>query len=70
VKTAEVKDAPFARRAVTPEDELPLALRAVGLVCDDITTAVVMHLHTDHLHGAVHLTTSGEVDLLCRCVRI
>lgn len=61
-ETAKVKDAPFARHTVTPEDELPLALRAVGLTCEDITTAVVTHLHPDHFHGAVHLTTSVLVN--------
>jgi glyoxylase-like metal-dependent hydrolase (beta-lactamase superfamily II) len=61
-ETADVKDAPFARHTVTPEDELPLALRAVGLACEDVTTAVVTHLHPDHFHGAVHLTTSVLVN--------
>jgi N-acyl homoserine lactone hydrolase len=61
-ETADVKDAPFARHTVAPEDELPLALRAVGLACEDVTTAVVTHLHPDHFHGAVHLTTSVLVN--------
>ncbi|MDQ2760449.1 MAG: MBL fold metallo-hydrolase [Actinomycetota bacterium] len=61
-ETAQVKDAPFARHTVTPEDELPLALHAVGLACEDVTTAVVTHLHPDHFHGAVHLTTSVLVN--------
>jgi glyoxylase-like metal-dependent hydrolase (beta-lactamase superfamily II) len=61
-ETADVKDAPFAHHTVTPEDELPLALRAVGLTCDEITTAVVTHLHPDHFHGAVHLTSSVLVN--------
>ena len=56
-ETAEVNDAPFARHTVTRNDELPLALRAVGLACEDVSTAVVTHLHPDHFHGAVHLTT-------------
>ena len=61
-ETAEVRDAPFARHTVTPEDELPSALDAVGLGCKDVTTAVVTHLHPDHFHGAVHLTTSVLVN--------
>lgn len=56
-ETADVEDAPFARHTVTPEDELPNALRGVGLACADVTTAVVTHLHPDHFRGAVHLTT-------------
>ena len=39
-ETAEVRDAPFARHTVTPEDELPSALDAVGLGCKDVTAAV------------------------------
>ncbi len=62
-ETAEVKDAPFARHTVTPKDELPLALCAVGLASEDVTTAVVTHLHPDHFHGAVHLTTSVLVNV-------
>ncbi len=61
-ETADVKDAPFARHTVTPHDELPFALRAVGLACQDVTTAVVTHLHPDHFHGAVHLTIPVMVD--------
>jgi N-acyl homoserine lactone hydrolase len=61
-ETAEVKDAPFARHTVMPEDELPFALGAIGLACKDVTTAVVTHLHPDHFRGAVHLTTSVLVN--------
>ena len=56
-ETTAARDAPFARHTVTPEDELPIALRAARHACQDITTAVVTHLHPDHFHGAVHLTT-------------
>jgi transposase len=62
VAAPDVKDAPLARHGVMPEDELPLALGAVGLACEDVTTAVVTHLHPDHFHGAVHLTTSVLVN--------
>jgi len=54
-ETAAVKDTPFARHAVTPADELPAALRALGLRCADVTTAVTTHLHPDHFHGAEQL---------------
>jgi N-acyl homoserine lactone hydrolase len=60
--TADVKDAPFARHVITLQDELPFALRAVGLACEDVTTAVVTHLHPDHFHGAIHLSTSVLVN--------
>lgn len=61
-ETADVKDAPFARHSITLDDELPLALRDLGLACQDVTTAVVTHLHPDHFHGAVHLTTPVAVN--------
>lgn len=53
---ADPKDTPFARHRVEPEDELPGALRAVGFAPEDVTTAVVTHLHPDHYDGAAHLT--------------
>jgi glyoxylase-like metal-dependent hydrolase (beta-lactamase superfamily II) len=55
-ETAGVRDAPWARHQVTPEDELPHALDAIGMTPGDVTTAVVTHLHPDHYDGAVHLT--------------
>jgi glyoxylase-like metal-dependent hydrolase (beta-lactamase superfamily II) len=61
-ETVDVKDAPFALHTVTREDELRLGLRAVGLACEDVSTAVVTHLHPDHFHGAVYLTTSVLVN--------
>jgi N-acyl homoserine lactone hydrolase len=61
-ETADVKDAPFARHTVTPDDELPAAMRTIGLTCQDVTTAVVTHLHPDHFHGALHLTTAVLVN--------
>jgi N-acyl homoserine lactone hydrolase len=54
---ADPKDAPFARHAVTSQDELPAALDAIGLTPADVTTAVVTHLHPDHYRGTVHLRT-------------
>ncbi|MEU1998017.1 N-acyl homoserine lactonase family protein [Nocardia gamkensis] len=56
-ETAGVKDLPFARYHVTPEDELPHALAAIGLTTADIDLAIVTHLHSDHVDGAVHLRT-------------
>lgn len=55
-ETAGVKDPPFARHLVTVEDELPHALGALDLTPEDITTAIVTHLHPDHFDGTVHLT--------------
>ena len=55
-ETAGVKDLPFARHHVTPEDELPHALRAINLTPADVTTAIVTHMHPDHYDGTVHLT--------------
>ena len=54
-ETAAVRDIPFARFAVRPEDELPRALRAIGVEAGDIDLAVLTHLHGDHMDGAVHL---------------
>jgi glyoxylase-like metal-dependent hydrolase (beta-lactamase superfamily II) len=54
-ETAGVHDIPFARFDVTPEQELPGVLAAAGLSIDDVDSAVVTHLHGDHMDGAVHL---------------
>lgn len=52
---SQVKNLPFARYAVTADDELPAALAAIGLAPDDIDIAVVTHLHSDHVDGAAHV---------------
>jgi N-acyl homoserine lactone hydrolase len=54
-ETAGVNDVPFARHAVTPDDELPAALAALGLTVADVDEVVLTHMHGDHMDGAVHL---------------
>ena len=54
-ETANVNDVPFARFQVRPEDELPGAFAAAGLDLGDVDTAVLTHMHGDHIDGAVHL---------------
>ena len=54
-ETADVRDIPFARFDMTPQQELPDVLAAAGLSIDDVDSAVVTHLHGDHMDGAVHL---------------
>jgi len=54
-ETANVRDIPFARFEVTPEQELPGALAAVGLAIEDVDTVVLTHMHGDHMDGAVHV---------------
>jgi N-acyl homoserine lactone hydrolase len=48
---AGVRDAPFARFTVAPEDELAPGLRAVGIDPADVRTVVLTHLHGDHMNG-------------------
>lgn len=54
-ETAAVNDIPFARFQVGSADELPAVLSAAGLAIDDVDTAVLTHMHGDHVDGAVHL---------------
>jgi N-acyl homoserine lactone hydrolase len=54
-ETAAVRDIAFARFDVPPDQELPGALAAAGLALEDVDTAVVTHMHGDHMDGAVHL---------------
>jgi glyoxylase-like metal-dependent hydrolase (beta-lactamase superfamily II) len=54
-ETAAVTDIPFARFDVGPDQELPGALAAAGLALADVETAVLTHMHGDHMDGGVHL---------------
>ncbi len=54
-EVAAVNDVPFARFDVTESDELPGALKTIGLSPDDIDEVVLTHMHGDHMDGAVHL---------------
>jgi glyoxylase-like metal-dependent hydrolase (beta-lactamase superfamily II) len=54
-ETAGVRDIPFARFSVRPEDELPAALASIGLTVADVDTVVLTHMHGDHMDGAAHL---------------
>jgi N-acyl homoserine lactone hydrolase len=57
-ETAAVRDIPFARFDVTPEQELPAALAAAGLDPAAVETAVLTHMHGDHMDGGIHLRGS------------
>jgi N-acyl homoserine lactone hydrolase len=54
-ETASVKNIPFARFEVTPEQELPGAMAAAGLSLDDVAEVVLTHHHGDHVDGLVHV---------------
>jgi N-acyl homoserine lactone hydrolase len=54
-ETAAVNDVPFARFEVTAAQELPGALAVAGLRLADVSTAVLTHLHVDHMDGGVYL---------------
>lgn len=54
-ETAGVRDIPFAKFDVRPEQELPGALSAAGLSIDGVDTVVLTHMHGDHMDGGVHV---------------
>jgi N-acyl homoserine lactone hydrolase len=54
-EAASVRNVPFARFEVTPEQELPHALDAAGLSQDDVSEVVLTHHHGDHVDGLVHV---------------
>ena len=54
-ETAAVRDIPFARFDVPPDQELPTVLGAAGLSVSSVDTVVLTHMHGDHIDGAVHV---------------
>ena len=48
-ETADVRDLPFCRFSVRPEDELRAQL------AEEVDTVVLTHMHGDHVDGCVHL---------------
>jgi len=54
-ETAAVRNVPFARFEVTPEQELPGAMAAAGLSPQDVSEVVLTHHHGDHVDGLVHV---------------
>jgi N-acyl homoserine lactone hydrolase len=54
-ETASVRNIPFARFEVAPHHELPAVLAAAGLGIADVDTAVLTHMHGDHMDGGVHV---------------
>jgi glyoxylase-like metal-dependent hydrolase (beta-lactamase superfamily II) len=54
-ETAAARNVPFARMEVTPDQELPGALAAVGLALGEVSEVVLTHAHGDHIDGLVHV---------------
>jgi N-acyl homoserine lactone hydrolase len=61
-ETAAVRNVPFARFQVTPEQELPGALAAAGLQLQDVSEVVLTHAHGDHIDGLVHLRGRAKIN--------
>jgi glyoxylase-like metal-dependent hydrolase (beta-lactamase superfamily II) len=57
-ETADVRDIPFARFQVSPDQELPHLLSGIGLDLADADQVVLTHMHGDHMDGAVHVRGS------------
>jgi N-acyl homoserine lactone hydrolase len=61
-ETAAVRNIPFARFEVTPEQELPAAVAAAGLSLDDVSEVVLTHHHGDHVDGLVHVRAPVRIN--------
>jgi glyoxylase-like metal-dependent hydrolase (beta-lactamase superfamily II) len=61
-ETATARDVPFARFAVTVEQELPGALAGAGLSPADISEVVLTHHHGDHVDGVIHVSAPVRVN--------
>lgn len=48
---ADVRDTPFSRFEVGPEEEIAPQLRERGIEPGDVRTVVITHLHGDHVDG-------------------
>jgi N-acyl homoserine lactone hydrolase len=60
-ENATVRNVPFARFQLTPEQELPAAFAAAGLSLDDVSEVVLTHHHGDHVDGLVHLSAPVRI---------
>ena len=54
-ETAQVRNVPFARFQIAPEQELPAALGEAGIEPRAISEVVLTHHHGDHVDGLVHV---------------
>ena len=55
-EAATVKNVPFARFSVTPQQELPGAFAGAGLSLADVDEVILTHHHGDHVDGLHHLS--------------
>ena len=64
---ADVRDMPWARFSVTPQDEIDRLLSGVGVAPKDLKAIVFTHLHLDHRDGLARLpkvpALVGETEL-------
>jgi N-acyl homoserine lactone hydrolase len=58
---AGVRNVPFARFEVTPEQELPRVLTEAGLTLDGVSEVVLTHHHGDHVDGLVHVRAPTRI---------
>jgi N-acyl homoserine lactone hydrolase len=54
-ESAAARNIPFARFAVTGEQELPGAMATAGLKLEDVSEVILTHAHGDHIDGTVHV---------------
>lgn len=58
---SDVRDAPFARFRVRPEEQLGARLREAGIDPAGVGTVVLTHLHGDHMNGVGDLPNAEVV---------
>jgi len=54
-ESAAVRNVPFARFEVSPEQELPGAMADAGLSLDELSEVILTHHHGDHVDGLPHV---------------
>ncbi len=60
-ESALARNIPFARFEVTPEQELPSAMREAGLSLQDVSAVVLTHHHGDHVDGLPHVRAPAHI---------
>jgi glyoxylase-like metal-dependent hydrolase (beta-lactamase superfamily II) len=61
-ESSAVKNIPFARFEVSPQQELPAVFAAAGLALADVSEVILTHHHGDHVNGLHHVRAPARIN--------